>query len=159
MKSASTGLPAASRRQPCAEPRQAVPPAGRASRGDAAAGFSLLETLIALTILAIALVGLFQAHASGLRAATAADDTAKARILAHSILAGALAGPGILPVPVDGQDGALRWSLRVAEAREGWAAIASDTWRLHHIRVAVEWSRARRVELRGLKLARLQRQD
>jgi general secretion pathway protein I len=124
-----------------------------------AAGFSLLETLIALAILAIALTGLFQAHSSGLRAATAADDYAKARILAHSILASALAGPGILPAPAVGQEGALRWSISTAEAREGWAAITSDKWRLHHIRVAVEWPRSRKIELRGLKLARLQRQD
>jgi prepilin-type N-terminal cleavage/methylation domain-containing protein len=144
MKSASTGLPAVSRRCPCTE-RQA--------------GFSLLETLCALTILAIALAGLFQAHSAGLRAAGAADDYAKARILAHSVLASALAGPGILPAPMEGRDGAFRWSLSTAEAREGWAAIASDRWRLHHIRVAVEWPRSRKVELRGLKLARLQRQD
>jgi prepilin-type N-terminal cleavage/methylation domain-containing protein len=154
MRSASTGLPAVSRRRPCAEPEaEAPPPRHRA------AGFSLLETLCALTILAIALVGLFQAHSAGLRATTAADHYAQARILAHSILASALAGPGILPVPAVGQQGAFRWSVSVAEAREGWAAISSDKWRLHHIRVAVEWPRSRTVELRGLKLARLQRQD
>jgi prepilin-type N-terminal cleavage/methylation domain-containing protein len=124
-----------------------------------AAGFSLLETLTALTILAVALAGLFQAHSSGLRAATAADEYAQARILAHSILASALAGPGILPAPAQGQDGALHWSLSVAEAHESWASINSDTWRMHHIRVAVEWSRSRKVELRGLKLVRLQRRD
>jgi prepilin-type N-terminal cleavage/methylation domain-containing protein len=149
MRSASIGLPAAFRRPPCAEPGAAA---------HRAAGFSLLETLTALTILAIALTGLFQAHSAGLRAATAADDYAQARILAHSVLAGALAGPGILPASTRGQEGAFRWSISTAEAREGWAAIASDRWRLHHIRVAVEWPR-RKFELRGLKLARLQRQD
>jgi prepilin-type N-terminal cleavage/methylation domain-containing protein len=131
-----------------------MPPAGAAS-----AGFSLLETLAALTILAIALASLFQAHSAGLRAATAADEFAQARILAHSILASALSGPGILPLPAAGQDGAFQWSLSVAEAREEWAAIASDKWRLHHVRVAVEWTCGRKVELRGLKLARFQRQD
>jgi prepilin-type N-terminal cleavage/methylation domain-containing protein len=142
MKSASTGLPAESRRQPSTEPE---------------AGFSLLETLCALAILAIALTGLFQAHSAGLRATSAADDYAQARILAHSVLASALAaGPGILPAPATGQDGALRWSLRVAEARDSWAAVTSDKWRLHHIRVAVELPGSRRIELRGLKLARLQ---
>ena len=146
MRSASTGLPAASRQPPCAEP-------------EAEAGFSLLETLCALTILAIALVGLFQAHSAGLRATTAADDYARARILAHSILASALAGPGILPAPATGREGAFRWSVSVAEARESWSTISSDTWRLHHIRVAVEWPRSRTVELRGLKLARLPGQD
>lgn len=154
MRSASTGLPAVSRRQPCGEREAGAPLPGE---GDA--GFSLLETLCALTILAIALAGLFQAHSAGLRAATAADHYAQARILAHSILASALAGPGVLPAPATGQDGAFRWSLSVAEAREGWAAVTSDAWRLHHIRVAVEWPRSRKIELRGLKLARLQRKD
>ena len=144
MRSVSTGLPAASRQPPCVEPE---------------AGFSLLETLTALTILAIALAGLFQAHSAGLRAANAADDYAQARILAHSILASALAGPGILPAPAAGQEGAFRWTLGTAEAREGWAAVTSDKWRLHHIRVAVEWSRGRKLDLRGLKLARLERQE
>jgi prepilin-type N-terminal cleavage/methylation domain-containing protein len=143
-----------SRRQPCAERQAGAPPPGHR-----AAGFSLLETLCALTILAIALVGLFQAHSAGLRATAAADDYAKARILAHSILASALAGPGILPAPAVGQQGAFSWSISVAEAREGWAAISSDKWRLHHIRVAVEWPHSRTVELRGLKLARLQGRD
>ena len=152
MKSASTGLPAASRQPPCTEP-------DALRSASAEAGFSLLESLAALTILAVALVGLFQAHSAGLRAATAADDTAQARILAHSVLASAMAGPGILPRPATGQEGAFRWSLSVTEAREGWAEITSRKWRLHHIRVAVEWSRGRRIELRGLKLARLQRED
>jgi prepilin-type N-terminal cleavage/methylation domain-containing protein len=154
MRSGSTGSPAASRQPPCAEREAAAPPPGGRD-----AGFSLLETLCALTILAIAFAGLFQAHSAGLRAATMADDYAQARILAHSVLASALAGPGILPAPAAGQDGAFRWSLSVAEAREGWAAITSDAWRLHHIRVAVEWPRSRKFELRGLKLARLQRRD
>ena len=153
MRSASTGLPAVSRLQPCAEPEAgALPP------GHPAAGFSLLETLCALTILAIALTGLFQAHSAGLRAATAADDYAQARILAHSVLASALAGPGILPAAGQGQEGAFRWSIGVAEARERWAATTSDAWRLHHIRVVVEWPCSRKLELRGLKLARLQRE-
>ncbi len=46
-----------------------------------AAGFTLLETLTALTILAIALVSLFEAHASGLRTAGIAADYAEARIV------------------------------------------------------------------------------
>ena len=150
MRSASTGSPAVSRQPPCAE----APPASAST-----AGFSLLETLCALTILAIALVGLFQAHSAASRAATSADDYARARILAHSILASALSGPGILPAPAAGREGPLRWSLVTAEAREGWAAIASQDWRLHHILVAVEWGRARRLELRGLKLARVRRED
>jgi general secretion pathway protein I len=119
------------------------------------AGFSLLETLTALTILSIALVSLFQAHSTGLRTAAAADDYAQARILAHSLLADALAGAAELPGPANGRQGAFRWSMTVAQAREGWAAIASKTWRLHHIRVTVAWTRGRRVELQGLKLARI----
>lgn len=146
MKSASIGSRGASRQQLRAE---------RLATHHPQAGFSLLETLTALSILAIALTSLFQAHSTGLRTTATAEDYAQARILAHSLLAGALAGPGDLPTPADGQEGTFRWSVRMAAAREGWASVTSKNWRLHHIRVTVAWARSRRFELAGLKLVRV----
>ena len=52
-----------------------------------AGGFTLLEVLVAFTILAIALTALIQAFSQGLRASTVAEDRATAVLLARSKLA------------------------------------------------------------------------
>ncbi|WP_170937089.1 MULTISPECIES: prepilin-type N-terminal cleavage/methylation domain-containing protein [Rhodomicrobium] len=124
--------------------------------GDPSAGFTLLETLTALAILAIAMVSLFQAQSTGLRTAGAADAYGRARILAHSLLANALGGPAATgPLPAEGRDGAFRWSVTVSPAREPWASLRSkQQWQMHHISVRVAWSGGRLVELHGLKLVR-----
>lgn len=57
----------------------------RNARG--AEGFTLLEVLIAFTILAVALTALVQAFSQGLRASTVAEDRATAVLLARSKLA------------------------------------------------------------------------
>jgi prepilin-type N-terminal cleavage/methylation domain-containing protein len=143
MKSASTGSPAGS------PPMRFPEMSSRHS-----AGFTLLETLIALTILAIALVSLFQAQSTGLRTVDAADNYGKARILAHALLANAMSGAGKPPRPADGREGAFVWSVSVSLASGDLAEIQSKrNWRLHHIRVLVTWDRNRRIELESLKLA------
>ena len=116
-------------------------------------GFSLLETLTALTILAIALVSLFEAQSTGLMAAGAADQYGKARILAHSRLALAMSGEAA-PRPDSGREGMFGWSVEVSQPKEGWAEISSEqNWRLYQVDVTVSWDRGRRIELQSLKLA------
>ena len=125
---------------------------------DPSAGFSLLETLTALTILAIALAGLFQAHSGALRTATAADGYGQARILAHSLLSNAVGGSGAPPRPGAGREGAFSWEVLVSEPREAWAAFTSPDWRLYRVQVTVAWDRSRRIVLQSLKLARAREQ-
>src|SRR5262245_49611518 len=103
MRFGSTGLRAGSR-----------PP--RSTDGivpGAESGFTLLETLTALTILGIALVSLFDAHQRGLRAARVADDYAVARILAQSLLADATTGNSGVVVPRRGSEGRYGWAIEV----------------------------------------------
>jgi prepilin-type N-terminal cleavage/methylation domain-containing protein len=145
MRFASTGLRAGSRQ------RRSID--GRAVNGSA--GFTLLETLTALTILAIALVSLFDSQARGLRAAGAADSYAEARILAQALLADTVSGWSGTPIPRNGSDGRFGWSIDVTPEHAAWAEIKSKTnWRPYHIRVTVAWDKDRSVTLDTVKLGR-----
>jgi general secretion pathway protein I len=123
--------------------------------GSGEAGFTLIETLTALTILGIALVSLFEAQATGLRGVTAASDSAGARILAQSLLADTLTGWNAAPVSRRGSDGEFNWAIDVAPERAAWSESASKNWRLFRVRVTVAWDRNRRIELDALKLGRV----
>lgn len=142
MKFASTGLPDASRRAPSTEAKPA----------DGEAGFTLIETLTALTILAIALVSLFEAQATGLRTAGSAAEYAKARILAQSLLAETTAGWRGGALSRRGNDDGFDWTVDIARAPSGPPANADTKWRLHQVRVAVDWGRDRHLQLDTLKL-------
>jgi prepilin-type N-terminal cleavage/methylation domain-containing protein len=120
-----------------------------------AAGFTLLETLTALTILAIALVSLFEAHARGLHNAGIATDYAEARILAQGLLADTVSGRGGSVISGKGRIGRFDWSIDVAPERAPWSEIKSEkSWRLDRVRVTVAWDKDRRIELDTLKLGR-----
>jgi prepilin-type N-terminal cleavage/methylation domain-containing protein len=124
---------------------------------DAESGFTLLETLTALAILAIALVGLFDAHALGLRGATAADHHAEARMLAQSLLADAVGANHERIVPRRGSQGRYAWTIDAQPVRESWGQFKSDAgWRLHHVRVSVTWDADRRVQLDTFKMGHAQ---
>ncbi len=129
MRYASTGSPDGSRQQRSIEDLAADP----------RAGFTLLETMTALTILAMAFVSLYEAHGAAMRTASAATDGTRARIIAQSLLAGATSGWGIHPGFRSGTDGRFNWSVEVA--RDAAPAFKSDRWRLNRVRVAVTWDR------------------
>ena len=117
-------------------------------------GFTLLETLTALTILSIAMVSLFRAQSTGLQAVGRTEFYAQARILAQSLLARSLGAAGERPQERDGRDGPFNWSVAVFAAKQPWAALSREThWQLHRVRVTVSWGRGRSVELETLKLA------
>ena len=144
MRFASIGLQAGSR------PACSI----ESARESASAGFTLLETLTAMTILAIALVSLFEAHANSVRAAGVAADSTRARMMAEALLADAASGPDVRPASRKGHDGRFAWSVDIDPERAPWARVKSALWRLNHIRVAVTWDKSRRIELETLKLGR-----
>jgi prepilin-type N-terminal cleavage/methylation domain-containing protein len=142
MRFASTGLRAGFRQAPSTD---SIPVD--------AAGFTLLETLIALAILALALVGLFEAHSTALRNAAIASDYANARILGQALLADAVSGWNSSPISGTGSEGRYNWSIDVAQEPAFWADIKSNkNWRLYRIRVSVSWDKNRHLELDTLKL-------
>lgn len=165
MRSASIGSPAVSPPRPSIE--------GAAPSGEA--GFTLLETLIALAILAIALVSLYEAQTQGARATGVASGYAQARILAQALLADAMSPRGKAPAARNGQEGRFVWSVAVAPETAAWAQIASKdeesstggreaftltrnaagakrSWRMYRVRVTVGWDNSRRIALDALKL-------
>jgi prepilin-type N-terminal cleavage/methylation domain-containing protein len=145
MRFASTGLRDGSRLPRSTDRRQ----------DNGMAGFTLLETLTALTILAIALVSLFDAQMRGLRAAGAADSYAQARLFAQALLADTVSGWKGPLVSRRGHEGNYDWAIEVAPAGDAWADITSKArWKLNHVRVIVAWDKDRSVVLDTLKLGR-----
>lgn len=118
-------------------------------------GFTLLETLTAITILAIALTSLLGSYSSGVTAARVSDDYTKAQILAQSLMAQASASSDRLPSSSRGSSGPFRWEIRVRPADNGLIGdVQLRTWALFEISTVVRWDTSRAFRLQTLKLAR-----
>ena len=146
MSYVSAGLQAASHKRACR-------PANRRRVGEH--GFTLLETLTAITILAIALTSLFGAYASGIKAARSGDEYTRAQILAQSLIAQITTASGRPPVSAVGTSGPFRWHVRVRFANTNLVGeLTHERWVLYQIIAVVAWDANRTFELQTLKLAR-----
>lgn len=121
------------------------------------AGFTLLEVLVALVVLATAIVAILQLFGGGLRLARTAGDHADAALLASAKLADLEPGP-LAEGTTDGTDGPYRWTRRVtlAPALVPLEADSAEVGRLRLARVTVEvrWGQNRRFELATLRVWR-----
>lgn len=143
MRFASTGSPAASLWNACRRlHRSSTQPAG-------AHGFTLIEALAAIVILALALGALLSAHDTGLRGATAIDDHLQARLLAQSLLAQWSVDRTAQP-PSHGRHGRFAWT--VSASPHGGAGAPAQQWMLHELTVTVTWPPRRQVQLSTLRL-------
>ncbi len=118
-------------------------------------GFTLLETLVGLTIFAIALTALFGAYATSTRAALTSERYARAQVLAQSLLAHSTAEREPASARASGKTAGFRWRVtaRPAALRSG-PGPDKGQWRLYHIKVSVGWDRNRKFELATLRLMR-----
>ncbi len=118
-------------------------------------GFSLIEVLVAFTILALMLGGLFEVFSQGLRSAGQGQDFTRAVMLAHSKLAEIGAESGLPEgVSVGKFDDLYRWRSEVVPFTEVPIASESGIQALS-ARVEVFWSdgwRERSVDLTTLHL-------
>jgi len=111
---------------------------------DKAAGFTLLEVLVALVIAALGLVVMFQAGGAGLLAVTTSSRADEAVERAQSHLAAIGHDVALLQGTSTGDDGGgYRWSLRIApvasrQQREPNPG-ASVTMTLFDVEVAISW--------------------
>jgi type II secretion system protein I len=114
-------------------------------------GFTLLEVLVALTILAISIVTLMQLSSQGLRLLRLSDDYQQAVLVADRVARA-------VDVPREGieqgQEGAFQWERRVTlvELPPELTPGAGPTPRLFALAVAVRWG-TRTLELASLRAA------
>ncbi|MEE9587316.1 MAG: prepilin-type N-terminal cleavage/methylation domain-containing protein [Hyphomicrobiaceae bacterium] len=143
MKYASTGSPAAW------SPGQQI----RAPENNRREGFTLLETLIALVILAFALQALYQAYSGGLRASKIANEHEQARILAQSLLAEHTSDRSLDTGSLTGTFEKFSWRISIAPAPEFRATSSPDSrWTLYRVTAEVAWPPHRHLQLATLRL-------
>jgi general secretion pathway protein I len=115
----------------------------------------LFETLVAMMVLSIGLVSLFEAHARSLKTVGTAADYARARILAQGLLDDAVSGWPKKLSSKKGQENGFQWSVEFAPATGPLAKVQTrEGWKLHQVRVVVGWPGGRQLELVSLKLGR-----
>jgi prepilin-type N-terminal cleavage/methylation domain-containing protein len=113
-------------------------------------GFTLLEVLVAVTILGLALVTLMQLTSHGLRLLRHADDYQQATLVADRV---ARAVDVVREGVASGRDGAFLWERRVAlvEVPEQLTPGAGPKPRLYSLSIAVRWGGSRSLELATLR--------
>ena len=112
-------------------------------------GFTLLEVLVAMTILGLALVTLMQLTSHGLRLLRQADDHQQAVLVADRV---ARTVDTVQEGVESGQEGAYRWERRVTlvPVPEELTPGAGPPPRLYSLSVAVRWG-SRTLELSSLR--------
>ncbi len=112
-------------------------------------GFTLLEVLVALTILAVAIAAFMQLSSQGLRLLRLSDDYQQAVIIADRV-----ARTDVVEEGADaGQEGRFQWERRVSlvPVAEEQTPGAGPQLRLYALTVAVRWGRGRTLELASLR--------
>ena len=120
------------------------------SRASRARGFTLLEVLVALTILGVAIVAFMQLSSQGLRLLHLSDDYQRAVVVADRVARAA----DVVEEGVDaGQEGPFQWQRRVSlvPVPEELTPGAGPQLRLYALSVAVRWGRSRTLELASLR--------
>ncbi len=113
-------------------------------------GFTLLEVLVALTILAVAVVAFMQLSSQGLRLLHVSDDYQQAVGLADRVVR---AIDVIGESSEAGQEGRFQWESRVSlvPTPEELTPGSGPNLRLYALSVAVRWGRNRTLELASLR--------
>ena len=115
-------------------------------------GFTLLEVLVALTILGLGAVALIQLSAQGLRLVKQSDDHQGAILLADRL---AKETARLAEGLESGSEGALKWERRIARVAtpEALQPPSGPTPRLLALTVTVRWSRDASLTLATLRTA------
>lgn len=113
-------------------------------------GFTLVEVLVALLILAVAAVAVLQLFGGGLRLARASGDHLDAVLLAEAKMT-EVEDETLVEGVTEGTEGAYRWARRVvldpSLLPEDPAVEIPSRLRLARVSVEVRWGRNRLVEL------------
>lgn len=118
------------------------------------AGFTLIEVLCALSILALGLVSLLQAASGAGRIDNRLAEQLDERLVARSLMADARFDRSLTPGTYRGHDGRYTWTIRVTPASEPWAlGHPSDDWRLYRLATEVRSTRGS-IRFDTVRLAR-----
>lgn len=146
MKSASTGLRAAYRLA------LSSLGGGRGDKRRGESGLSLLEVLVALTILAIAVTSLFEAQATAIRATRTTEHTAEARLIVQARLEETLAIWDGGRYARNGDAFGYAWRVSISPEIASWSHLADANWRLYRVNATVERGGKQLVTLDTLRL-------
>jgi general secretion pathway protein I len=119
-------------------------------RARRAAGFTLLEVLVAFAILSLAVVASIQGFAAGLRLLRLSGEHQQAMLLADQKAREVL-------TPAEerqaGAEGPFKWerTITVVPAPDLTRTRATEQWRVYRIAVKVAWGEHRHVELATLR--------
>lgn len=124
-----------------AQPLTLPSPAGRGFRWHRQGGFSLLEVLVAFSILALSLGVLLRIFGGDGRLAGMADEYSRAVVLAQSLLANAGVETPLRPGESSGAiDGQYDWAMRVTPfVLEGEPLPEPQPFKPYWVEVTVEW--------------------
>jgi general secretion pathway protein I len=124
-------------------------------RRRASSGFTLLEALVAIVVLALSLSALMPSHNAGLRSIAGVDDHLRARLLAQSVLAEWSHGRDLKPGTIEGHYGKFLWTLSVAPMDEPPPPDAPErVWALYELVLRVSWARNGHIELHTARIGR-----
>lgn len=82
-------------------------------------GFTLIEVVVSMTILGIAIIGLFEVYSLSIRSSSQASNLDAAVVLAQNQMAVAISELGNRPPESRGENGRYRWTLTMTEKPEG----------------------------------------
>jgi len=120
-------------------------------------GFSLLEVIAAIMLLAIAFMALMKVAGASIHLSQNAADHSHAAMLARSVLDGAFVGEPVAPGSRSGQfDGGWRWRLDVTPWNGAGNPAPNAPLRLYQLDLEVVWgaqAHPRTAHFRTLRLA------
>jgi prepilin-type N-terminal cleavage/methylation domain-containing protein len=119
-------------------------------------GFTLIEALAAIVILALSLSALLSAHDTAVRGAGVIDDQLRARLLAQSLLA-QFAQSRTPQAPSQGRSGRFTWAVAMAPLAGATPVEGPTQWQPHELTVTVAWAPRRQITLTTLRLLRMPR--
>ena len=128
------------------------------SRFRASRGFTLLEIVVAMTIVGLGVVTLLEVFSSGLRLGARSQDRTEVITQGRQVMDQFLAGRTLAEGTVQGIIGENgRWKLQVQPVRSAEELSLGNDWELKEIALDIivpESSSERRVELRTLRLVK-----
>ena len=122
-------------------------------------GFTLLEVLVALTIVGLGVVTLLQIFSLGLRLQARSNSRMDAIVQGSRVMDELLARRKLAEGPDNGKFGADgRWTAQIQSTRDSPSSLAlSSNWELKEVAVEMtvrDGERQRQIELKTLRLAR-----